>query len=81
MRKQLGKRDRQEGAIKRTEAQLEIYQQKLVDDKNNKDLKKKIERAKTTVENTKKNMKQPKHSEQVVDGQRQKEASLSGLLG
>ena len=52
-----GKRYRQEGAIKRTEAQLEIYEQKLVDDKNNKDLKKKIERAKTTVENTKKNMK------------------------
>jgi len=52
-----GKHDRQEGAIKRTEAQLEIYEQKLVDDKNNKDLKKKIERAKTTVENTRKNMK------------------------
>ncbi len=57
MRKQLGKHDRQEGAIKRTEAQLEIYEQKLVDDKNNKDLKKKIERAKTTIENTKKNIK------------------------
>ena len=57
MRKRLGKRDRQEGAIKRTEAQLEIYEQKLVDDKNNKDLKKKIERAKTTIENTKKNIK------------------------
>ena len=52
-----GKQLRQEGAIKRTEAQLEIYEQKLVDDKNNKDLKKKIERAKTTVENTKRNMK------------------------
>ena len=52
-----GKHDRQEGAIKRTEAQLEIYEQKLVNDKANKDLKKKIERAKTTVENTKKNMK------------------------
>ena len=57
MRKQLGKHDRQEGAIKRTEAQLEIYEQKLVDDKGNKDLKKNIERAKTTIENTKKNMK------------------------
>ena len=57
MRQQLGKHDRQESAIKRTEAQLEIYEQKLVDDKNNKDLKKKIERAKTTIENTKKNMK------------------------
>ena len=52
-----GKHDRQENAIKRTEAQLEIYEQKLVNDKANKDLKKKIERAKTTVENTKKNMK------------------------
>ena len=57
MRQQLGKHDRQEGAIKRTEAQLEIYEQKLVNDKNNKDLKKKIEPANTTVENTKKNMK------------------------
>ena len=57
MRKRLGKRDRQEGAIKRTEAQLEIYEQKFVNDKANKDLKKKIERAKTTVENTKENMK------------------------
>ena len=57
MRKRLGKRYRQEGAIKRTEAQLEIYEQKLVDNKNNKDLKKKIERAKTTVKNTKENMK------------------------
>ena len=52
-----GKRLRQEGAIKRTESQLEIYEQKLVDDKNNKDLKKKIERAKTTIENTKKNIR------------------------
>ena len=57
MRKRLGKRDRQEGAIKRTEAQLEIYEQKLVNDKANKDLKKKIERAQTTVKNTKENMK------------------------
>ena len=51
------KRERKEEAIKRTEAQLEIYEQKLVDDKNNKDLKKKIERAKITIENTKRNMK------------------------
>ena len=48
---------RKEEAITRTEAQLAIYEQKLVDDKGNKDLKKKIERAKTTIENTKKNMK------------------------
>ena len=52
-----GKQLRQEGAIKRTEAQLAIYEQKLVDDKNDKDLKKKIERAKTTIENTKKNIR------------------------
>ena len=51
------KRERKEESIKRTEAQLEIYEQKFVDDKNNKDLKKKIERAKTTVENTKKNIR------------------------
>ena len=52
-----GKRMRQEGAIKRIEAQLEIYEQKLVNNKEDKDLKKKIERAKTTIENTKENMK------------------------
>jgi len=52
-----GKQLRQEGAIKRTEAQLVIYKQKLVDDKDNKDLKKKIERTKTTIENTKKNIR------------------------
>jgi|TARA_Y100001949_G_scaffold748_1_gene650 hypothetical protein len=52
-----GKRERQEGAIERTEAQLGIYEQKLVNDKDNKDLKKKIERAKKVIENTKKNLK------------------------
>ena len=52
-----GKQLRQEGAIKRTEAQLAIYEQKFVNDKNNEDLKKKIERAKTTIENTKKNIR------------------------
>ena len=55
--KQFGKRDRQEGAMKRTEAQLKVYEQELVNDKGNKDLKKKIERAKTTIENTKKQLK------------------------
>ncbi len=55
--KQFGKRDRQEGAMKRTEAQLKVYEQELVNDKGNKDLKKKIERAKSTIENTKKNLK------------------------
>ena len=52
-----GKQLRQEGAIKRTEAQLAIYEQKFVNDKNDKGLKKKIERAKTTIENTKKNIR------------------------
>jgi len=52
-----GKQLRQEGAIKRTEAQLAIYEQKIVNDKDNRDLKKKIERAKTTIKNTKENMK------------------------
>ena len=55
--KQFGRRDRQEGAMKRTEAQLAIYEQQLVNDKNNKDIKKKVERAKTTFENTKKKLK------------------------
>ena len=55
-----GRRFRQEGAIKRTEAQLAIYEQNVKDAKegtDNKVLKKKIERAKITIENTKKNMK------------------------
>ena len=55
--KQFGKRDRQESATKRTEAQLAVYEQQLVNDKNNKDLKKKIERATKVIENTKKNLK------------------------
>ena len=58
--KQFGKRDRQESATKRTEAQLAIYEQELVNDKGNKDLKKKIERAKIAIENTKKKIKQRK---------------------
>jgi len=56
----VGKRFRQEGAIKRTEAQLAIYEQNVKDAKegtDNKVLKKKIERAKTTIKNTKENMK------------------------
>ena len=78
------KHDRQEAAIKRTEATILAYEEKLKSDKKDDEkklLKKKIERAQTTVKNTKENMKQPKHSEQVVDGQRQRKASLSGLLG
>ena len=55
--KQFGKRNRQEGAMKRTEAQLKVYEQELVNDKGNKDLKKKIDRAKSTIENSKKNLK------------------------
>ena len=55
--KQFGRRERQEGAIKRTETQLAVYEQELVNDKNNKDLKKKIERSKKVVENTKKKLK------------------------
>ena len=52
-----GKRERQEGAIERTEAQLGIYEQELVNDKDNRDLKKKIERAKKVIENTKKKLR------------------------
>ena len=55
--KQFCKSNRQEGAMKSTEAQIKVYEQELVNDKGNKDLKKKIERAKSTIENTKKNLK------------------------
>tara|TARA_B110000914_G_C15246368_1_gene346568 strand:+ start:424 stop:600 length:177 start_codon:yes stop_codon:yes gene_type:complete len=54
------KRYRQESALKRTEESLLKWEQEL---KSNKDddftklIKKKIERTKTTVENTKKNMR------------------------
>ena len=54
--KQHGKRARQERAIERTEASILVYQEKLKsckDDNEKKLLKKKIERAQTTVENTK----------------------------
>ena len=54
--KQHGKRLRQEGAIKRTEASILVYQEKLKsckDDNEKKLLKKKIERAQTTIKNTK----------------------------
>ena len=55
-----GKRDRQEAAIKRTEATILAYEEKLKSDKKDDEkklLKKKIERAQATVENTKRNMK------------------------
>ena len=58
--KQHGKRLRQEGAIKRIDASILVYEEQLKsnkDDNEKKLLKKKIERAQTTVENTKKNMK------------------------
>ena len=54
--KQHGKRARQEGAIKRTEASILAYEEKLKsckDDTEKKRLMKKIERAKTTITNTK----------------------------
>jgi rubrerythrin len=50
------KRARQEGAIERTQASILVYKEKLKsceDDTEKKLLKKKIERAKTTIENTK----------------------------
>ena len=60
MRGNPGKQLRQEGAIKRTEATTLIYEEKLKSDKTDDEkklLKKKIERAQTTVENTKKNIR------------------------
>ena len=54
--KQHGKRERQEGAVKRTEASILAYEEKLKsceDDNEKKLLKKKIERAQTTIKNTK----------------------------
>ena len=58
--KQHGKRLRQEGAIKRTETSILVYEEQLKSNKNDDEkklLKKKIERAQATVENTKGNMK------------------------
>ena len=54
--KQHGKRARQEGAIERTKASILVYEEKLKsceDDTEKKLLKKKIERAQTTIKNTK----------------------------
>ena len=54
--KQHGKRERQEGAIERTKASILVYEEKLKsceDDTEKKLLKKKIERAQTTIRNTK----------------------------
>ena len=54
--KQHWKRARQEGAIKRTKESILVYEEKLKsceDDTEKKLLKKKIERAQTTISNTK----------------------------
>ena len=55
--KQHGKQARQEGAIKRTEASIVTYEEQLKNSNNsnemNKLIKRKIERAKTTIKNTK----------------------------
>ena len=52
-----GKRERQLSAIERDGVQLAIYEEELVNDKGNKDLTKKIERAKKVIENTKKKLR------------------------
>ena len=55
--KQHGKRARQEAAVKRTEASIVTYEEQLKNSNNsdemNKLIKRKIERAKTTIKNTK----------------------------
>ena len=55
--KQYGNRLRQEGAIKRTEASLLKWEEELKNPKVDEDfkrlIKKKIERAQTTIKNTK----------------------------
>ena len=58
--KQHGKRLRQESSIERIEASILVYKEQLKsskDDNEKKQLKKKIESAKITIENTKENMK------------------------
>ena len=55
-----GKQLRQEGAIKRTETSILVHEEKLksdITDDEKKLLKKKIERAQTTIKNTKINLK------------------------
>jgi len=55
--KQYGKRARQEGAVERTKASILKWEEELknpkVDDVFKKLIKKKIERAQTTIKNTK----------------------------
>ena len=58
--KQHGKQLRREGAIKRIEASVLIHEEQLKSSKSDDEkklLKKKIERAQATVENTKENLK------------------------
>ena len=58
--KQHGKRLRQEGAIKRIETSILVHEEHLKSNKNDDEkklLKKKIERAQATIENTKGNLK------------------------
>ena len=58
--KQHGKRLRQESAIKRIEVSILVHKEQLKSSKSDDEkklLKKKIERAQATVENTKGNMK------------------------
>ena len=58
--KQHGKRLRREGAINRTETSILVYEENLksdITDDEKKLLKKKIERAQTTIKNTKENLK------------------------
>ena len=58
--KQHGKRLRREGAIKRIETSILVHKEQLKSSKSDDEkklLKKKIERAQATVENTKGNMK------------------------
>ena len=57
---QHGKRLRQEGAIKRIETSILVHKEQLKSNKNDDEkklLKKKIERAQATIENTKGNLK------------------------
>ena len=58
--KQHGKRLRREGAIKRIEASVLVHKEHLKSSKSDDEkklLKKKIERAQATIENTKENLK------------------------
>jgi hypothetical protein len=58
--KQHGKQLRREGAIKRIEASVLVHEEQLKSSKSDDEkklLKKKIERAQATVENTKENLK------------------------